>query len=171
MGSTHVAAHIVKLVIAGLATAAIAGMLIGGFAAPQADAQTTATGSVIEKIRELNTASVEIRQIAFTPSGGALILHGTNDATWIRVPQNLADKVRELLNAGTVVRSAAFSSSGWVLLHGTNDATWSGIPQDTVDKIRELYAAGNQMKQVAFTPAGGWVILHGFNGASWNGVP
>ncbi len=140
-----------------------------------AGAQTGTTSptsaTIVGKVRELNTSNVEIRQVAFAPTGGWAILHGTNDATWVQAPQAFGDKLRELIGASTQVRFVAFSSGGgWVILHGANEVTWNGIPPGAADKIRQLYQAGTQMKLIAFNGSGGWIILQGRNGASWDGI-
>jgi hypothetical protein len=132
---------------------------------------TTTTGGVLARLRELNTAAVEIRQIAFTPAGGSVILHGANAASWIQAPTTVGEKLRELIDAGTQVRFVAFDPDrDWVILHGPNEASWSDIPPAAAARIRELYQAGNQMKQVAFTSSGGWIILHGSNGYASSGL-
>lgn len=83
-------------------------LLLGPNPVVRAQSGTTGTpgpaASVVAKIRELNTTNEEIRQVAFGPNGAAVILHGTNAATWIQVPQTLADKVNELIGAGNQVR-------------------------------------------------------------------
>jgi hypothetical protein len=67
--------------------------------------------------------------MTFTPSGGWVLLHGANEATWASIPQDAADKVRELYNAGTQIKQVAFTATGgWIVLHGFNGASWNGLP-------------------------------------------
>lgn len=107
-------------------------LLLGPNPVVRAQSGTTGTpgpaASVVAKIRELNTTNEEIRQVAFGPNGAAVILHGTNAATWIQVPQTLADKVNELIGAGNQVRHVAFApGSGWVVLHSANEAVTAAV--------------------------------------------
>jgi hypothetical protein len=156
----------------------VAGLLAMLVAPGPAGAQTGTTASsgattVLSKLQELNKARVDIRQIALTPSGGAVILHGANDATWIQAPSAIGAKLRALINARSQIRFVAFDQDGdWVILHGTNEASWSRLRRDLVDKIREFQAEDKRMKGVAFTPSGEWSILHGSNGGYHSsGIP
>ncbi len=145
--------------------------------------------TVSAKIKELNDAGIEIRHVAFTPTGSGVILYGRNDA-WVQATttlqptleskiDGLVDTMRELINANKQVYSVAIDSDGcWVILHSGNEpdrqeATWRQcINASLAENIRKFYAEGKEMREIAFAPddTTAWSILFapsgGFHSAS-----
>lgn len=134
--------------------------------------------SVSAKIKELNDAGVEIRHIAFTPTGSGVILYGQNNA-WVQstspLPSTLKPKIdglidtmRELINSNKQIYSVAIDSDGcWVVVHSANEpgrqqATWRQcIDASLAENIRKFYAEGKEFREIAFAPddTAAWSIL------------
>ena len=84
-----------------------------------------------DKIAELFATCKQFKDIAFSASGGWVVLHDSS-AAWRGVPDSLDRKMRELCQAGRTLKQVAFApNGGWAVLHD-GGAAWNGVPDDCV---------------------------------------
>ena len=173
-GLVRRAVHNTRVVTTGAAALVVAVGLVMLTTTLPARAQTgttlsTGVATVSAKLKELNDAGIEIRHIAFTPTGSGVILYGRNDA-WVQATttlpptlkskiDGLIDKMRELINTDKQVYSVAIDSDGcWVILHngnepGRQEATWRQcIDTSLADNIRKFYSEGKEIREIQFAP-------------------
>ncbi|MFG1699646.1 serine hydrolase [Nonomuraea sp. NPDC049309] len=103
-----------------------------------------------------------ITALAFTPSGGWVIV--TRDGRYFArgIPDACFTELGSLVQAGRQITCVAFPPEGgdrWVI---TTDKGVSarGVPAECRERIEAYYDAGQQVVSVAFPPAGGdrWVV-------------
>ncbi|WP_193318438.1 serine hydrolase domain-containing protein [Nonomuraea phyllanthi] len=124
-----------------------------------------ATSGVPDEMRTKmgQLAPYGITTVAFTPSGGWVIV--TQDGRYFArgVPDACFAELGAMVKAGTRIHGVAFPPEGgdrWVI---TGDRDWSarGLPEECHQRVADVYAAGRQVVQVAFPPRGGnsWVVV------------
>ncbi|WP_144069886.1 serine hydrolase domain-containing protein [Nonomuraea indica] len=103
-----------------------------------------------------------IASVAFTPSGGWVIV--TQDGRYFArgVPDAFFAELRAKIGAGWRIHCVAFPPEGgdrWVIT-GDKGMSARGLPVDCHQRVQSCYAAGRQVVDVAFPPAGGdrWVV-------------
>lgn len=132
--------------------------------------------SAVEKIEELYAAGHGIKHVAFTSSGGWVVLNRSNGWSSDGVADSLNEKLHELNDAEKTIQQVIFApEDGWMVLfaHDYGQESWEfrGMPQSLIDSIRRLDGEYSTIKSIAFTPDGGWAILHGFNGFIAEDIP
>jgi hypothetical protein len=132
--------------------------------------------SALSKLEELHDQGEVIRQVAFAPDNGWVILYGRN-GNWRRdIPEKAAETLAKLNWAKKIYQHISFSPDGGYIFFFTEnnqfqDWTSHGMPGGLIRQLRELNQTRTFVKQVAFTKKGGWVILHGFNGFVYDDIP
>ncbi|MFG6195654.1 serine hydrolase [Nonomuraea sp. JJY05] len=103
-----------------------------------------------------------VTTVAFTPSGGWVIV--TQDGRYFArgVPDACFAELGKLVKSGAKIHCVAFPPAGgdrWVI---TSDKgmTARGLPEACHQRVSDSYTAGRQVVDVAFPPAGGdrWVV-------------
>jgi len=108
-------------------------------------------------------AAAGVSVVAFTPSGGWVIVspNGTYKAEGI--PQDCFTALGKFLSDGWTVRSIAFPPAGgdsWVIVADQGYMSHN-IPQDCFTKIGQFHSGGSKISCVAFPPSPGdsWAII------------
>ncbi|RUT02637.1 hypothetical protein DSM107010_62590 [Chroococcidiopsis cubana SAG 39.79] len=70
-----------------------------------------------DKLLEFRGAGEEIKQIAFAPNGGWVILRERNDFWYSNIPNDLINTLWKYHRSGREIRQISFAeNSGWVVL-------------------------------------------------------
>jgi transglutaminase-like putative cysteine protease len=119
---------------------------------------------VCVKLRQLrkDPAVRTLEWVAFTPTGGWVILHDRNRFAAGGIPESAGRTLRELAEAGTALRSIAFApGGGWVILSGEDGVWHDRIPEAAAAALERLVKKQVPVTCVTFTSAGDWFILTG----------
>ncbi|TDX02150.1 serine hydrolase domain-containing protein [Dinghuibacter silviterrae] len=104
-----------------------------------------------------------IAALAFTPSGGWVIVSMNGDYCASGIPDDCFQQLVQYINNGDLINVMAFTpDGGWVIVTNTAYCA-SGIPDDCFSALVSYFNAGYAITCIAFPPAGGdsWVILAG----------
>ncbi|MFI7635920.1 serine hydrolase domain-containing protein [Nonomuraea sp. NPDC049400] len=148
-----------------LALTGAAGLATVDFARPaQAASYPFATGGVPDELKTKmgELAPYGITTVAFTPSGGWVVV--TQDGRYFArgVPDACFAELEKMVKAGGKIHCVAFPPEGgdrWAIT-GDKGVSARGLPEECDRRIRDSYTAGRQVVHVAFPPAGGnrWVV-------------
>ncbi len=112
----------------------------------------------------LLTASAGIKQVAFSGSGGYVLLTGFNGYHTHNVPPALNDELRKLNDNKVEIKQVAFvyGTDAYVILYGRNAFIWSGgVFAEAINKIREANAKNVDIRQIEFFPGNAVMIVYG----------
>jgi WD40 repeat protein len=123
------------------------------------------TQNIIDKISETRLQLFSVNNIAFAPNGAFTIVANLNvsQVYWNnKTPQNLVNKIKEILQTSTINSIAFTPNGGWIIIFDKgNNALWYNIPQLLSDTIKARYKEGKRLTGIAFAPSNGWVLLFG----------
>lgn len=119
-----------------------------------------------------NLIAQYLAEVAFTPSGGWVVVGGAGGYQASGIPNECFSKLQEYINAGERINSIAFPPAGgnrWVIVSETNLFS-KNIPSSCFNQLVATSDAGDEVYCVAFSPSGGWVILADRSHAA-SGIP
>ncbi len=108
-----------------------------------------------------NLIAQYLAEVAFTPSGGWVVVSGAGTYQASGIPNECYSKLQQFINAGERINSIAFPPAGgnrWVIVSETNLFS-KNIPTSCFNQLVAKRDAGDEVYCVAFPPSGGWVIL------------
>ena len=113
-----------------------------------------------KRIMELGKAGESFDWLAFTPTGGWVLLHGKNAFSAEGIPASLREKLADAIRNEEAVRSVVLApQGGWVILlqdgYGAHD-----IPKDLKTVLeRSIFEKKTPIRSVAFTTANDWFVV------------
>src|SRR5260221_9634695 len=112
-----------------------------------------------------NKGFQQIKQAAFTPNGGWIILYGVNSYFASKdVPTDLTDKLDELATDSKSLNFISFTADGgWIIVYGDKFYFGKGLPKTASDRLSKINDSGLDIQDIGFAPDGEWVILYGAN--------
>ncbi|MFI7609223.1 hypothetical protein ACIBTV_29490 [Micromonospora sp. NPDC049366] len=104
-----------------------------------------------------------ITTLAFTPSGGWVLVTQDGDLFSRDIPQECEQKLRQWLGLGYRINCVAFPPAGgnsWAIV-ADRDIYARNIPDECWQRMRSFWDAGKTMVHLSFPPSGGnsWFIL------------
>jgi TIR domain len=116
--------------------------------------------NLFAKLLEVWRDGKEIKCVAYSESGGWVMLFGKNGFWSENIGTDLLEKLHEWRELHYDLKQVAFGpNSSWVLLAGDNGYWQSQVPKKMADKLKEYHQAGKTINSVALAPDSGWVIL------------
>ena len=119
-----------------------------------------------KRIMELGKAGDTFRWLAFSPTGGWVLLHGKNAFSADGIPDSLNDKLKDAIRNDEIVRSVAISpQGGWVIVladgFGTSVVDIPKALKEALDRC--VFEKKTPPRCVAFTTTGEWFVVSGKN--------
>jgi CubicO group peptidase (beta-lactamase class C family) len=126
---------------------------------------------VLKNLTDAAKKGLEIKSIAFTPTGGSAIVVGKDGCLATKVTDEFLKVVAEQRQKGAEFKFVAFPpTGGWILLT-SNGFQALDIGDEPFKDLTDLVKQGNKLKCVAFASNGGWVALYGKNGFFAKSIP
>jgi hypothetical protein len=124
------------------------------------------------KLKELIANDSHVKCIAFSSTGGWVILYDDSSFFAKGIPDDAFAKLKELSENGVTLKWIAFTpSDGFVILanKGGFFAT-KDVPTAAVRRLKAASDNGDDLKSMTFTGKNGWVLIE--DGAFWaDGLP
>ena len=99
-------------------------------------------------------------QVALTGTGGWFFVRGTRSYDYNRIPDEMAETVKDRYGKGETVTHVAIGPGGWVFICGANRYFSAGIPTAMQDALASINAAGSKISCVALAAdGGGWLVI------------
>lgn len=103
----------------------------------------------------------ECKNVAITKTNGDVALYGRSGYAVSNVPTGLANKLKELNRANSLIDDVQLTESGkWCVLFGKNDATWTtDIPSGLITKINDFHNKNYVVRSITFNDYNEWCIV------------
>ncbi len=114
----------------------------------------------IHKLKELIRNDSRIKCIAFTSTGGWVILFDDNGFIARGIPDDAFDKLKELADDDAVLRWIAFTpTDGFVILANKSTFFARDIPLAGLRRLKAASDDGLELKSMTFCGRNGWVLI------------
>ena len=115
--------------------------------------------ALVKVLNDHAKTGVELKSVAFTPSGGWIVLYGKNNFVHRGIPKEAVQVLAEHKKKGMEFKTIDFSpGGGWTAFLGKGFQS-QNIGVTPFDKLVELEKQDHKLKAFSFTPNGGWAIL------------
>ena len=123
-------------------------------------------------LKQINSFSLNINCVSFTPFGGFVILYGKNKIAYKSLPKSASDAIDDAISKNCKIKYIAFTATGgFVILHGKNGVISSSIPAPALETLKELNNKEKTINFISFTPDGGYVIVYDDYGCVSKSMP
>lgn len=127
---------------------------------------------VLVKLNLIHKAGEQIKQVAFAPNGGWVILYGRNGFHYSDISNDVTNKLWEFSNAGEEIKQIAFApNGGWVILRNRCSFWQSNVSKRMSDKLWSSFNKGHEIRYVAIAANLGWIISREQNTFSHSHIP
>ena len=116
----------------------------------------------LEKLKEFLAAGETVKQVAFGPDKGWVILRDRWGFWCQDVPEAMKKDLWDLSNESQEIPYVSLArNKGWLILRDKPYLLFlhDALPASLLDKLQELYHAEKKIKCVAISATGGWVLF------------
>ena len=127
---------------------------------------------ILVKLNHIHKSGEQIKQVAFSPDGGWVILYGRSSFSYSGISNNVTDKLWEFSNEGEEIKQVTLApNNAWVILRNRCGFEQSNLPKRMSDKLWSSLNAGQEIRYVAIAANTGWIISSGQNAFSYSHIP
>ena len=114
----------------------------------------------VHKLKELIRHDAHVKCIAFTATGGWVVLYDDNGFFAKGIPDDTFAKLKGLAENGAVLRWVAFTpSDGFVILADKSGFFARGLPAAAALRLKTASDNGEELKSMTFVGKNGWVLI------------
>lgn len=114
----------------------------------------------VRKLKELRRNESRIKCIAFTSTGGWVVLYDDNGFFAKGIPDDAFDRLKTLAENGATLKWVAFTpNDGYVILADRSGFWAKDIPPAALRRLKAAGDDGEDLKSMTFVGKNGWVLV------------
>src|SRR6185312_15281475 len=111
-----------------------------------------------DRIAQLSSQGHELKQVAFAPNGGWVVLYDGNGYSASNISSlasGLLTRLHEINNQGLPIKSVSFGlNDSWAVVFNYN-GIYANAAKSLTDRVAQLWNTNTEITGVSFDPTGG----------------